>query len=59
MRHRIRDDNPWDVVLLKVQRRRLSAGLERLYGKAEARGYVAVQQLDGLIEGWYAEHHQA
>lgn len=53
---RVRDDNPRDVVLLKVQRRRWLANLVPLVGKVAARQYVAVQQLDRLIADWYAEH---
>lgn len=53
---RVRDDNPWDVALLKVQRRRWFTNLERLYGKVAAGRYIAVQQFDRLIADWYAEH---
>lgn len=53
---RVRDDNPRDVALLKVQRRRWFANLERLYGKVAAGRHIAVQQFDRLIADWYAEH---
>ncbi len=48
---RVRDDNPRDVALLKVQRRRWFANLERLYGKVAAGRHIAVQQFDRLIVG--------
>jgi hypothetical protein len=54
--HRVRPDNPRDVVLLKVQRRRWVANLVPSRGRAAALRYPAVQQLDKLIEDWYTEH---
>ena len=52
---RVRDDNPREVVLLKVQRDRWLRNLERVRGKVAARQYPAVQQLDRLIEDWYKQ----
>jgi hypothetical protein len=52
---RVRDDNPRDVVLLKVQRDRWLRNLEKVRGKVAARQYPAVQQLDRLIEDWYKQ----
>lgn len=53
---RVRDNNPRDVVLLKVQRDRWLRNLVRVYGKVAARTYPAVSQLDQLIDEWYKEH---
>lgn len=56
--HRVRPDNPRDVVLLKVQRRRWVANLLPSRGRAAALRHPAVQQLDKLIEDWYTEHSE-
>jgi hypothetical protein len=54
--HRVRSDNPRDVVLLKVQRRRWVANLVPSRGRVAALRHPAVQQFDKLIEDWYTEH---
>jgi hypothetical protein len=56
--HRVRPDNPRDVVLLKVQRRRWVANLLPSRGREAALRYPAVQQLDKLIEDWYTQHSE-
>lgn len=54
---RVRDDNPRDVVLLKVQRRRWVMSLTKHgWSKVAAAHYPTVRQLDELIAAWYREH---
>ena len=52
---RVRNDNPRDVVLLKVQRDRWLRSLEKVRGKVAGRKYPAVEQLDRLIRDWYKQ----